>query len=190
MKRIGILSLALLLLGGGAFAEDDVNDRVGHVDLGIEGGGASVDANGLDDSGWVQSNISYGVMPWLALGVSAGWTQTGNGADGDTGIAEVMGDIIVRWPNHPWDPRLVPYGVVGLGGMWTYAEVENAQDRNDSGFGWKIGAGLDWWFSSNWIINFEVAHHNSSDDLPVDHRPSNDDSIGFTTVTGGLKLVF
>lgn len=192
MKRSGLLFLALLLMGGAAHAEPLAGefDRTGRLDLGIEGGGAFVDAESIDDNGWIQANASWGVNDWLAIGVSSGWTETDNDFGGQTGIAEVMGDIIVRWQHHPWNQNLVPYGVLGLGSMWSYAEVDGQDDADDSTFAWKLGGGLDWWINNNWILNFEVAYHDATDDLPVNHLRTQDDSIGFTTVTGGLKFVF
>jgi opacity protein-like surface antigen len=193
MKRASILFLGLLLMSGVAYAEvtgGEVNDRVGHLDLGIEGGGAFIGASGLDDTGWIQANTSYGVTPWLGLGFETGWTEADNDFGGTTGIVEMMGDIIVRWVNHPWDTRLVPYADLGLGMHWTYAEVDNQNDRDESSFAWKLGGGLDWWLNDNWILNFDVSYHDSSDKLPVNHLASNDESTSFTTLTGGLKFVF
>ena len=72
-------------------------------------------------TGYVQANASYGVTPWIAIGVEAGWQEsdidgipTGIGQSAEVGIVPIMADIIVRVPEHPFHESLVPYGVLGL----------------------------------------------------------------------------
>jgi opacity protein-like surface antigen len=192
MKRAALLAGLVLLAGSYAFAAE-APDRVGHWDLGVLGAGTSNDGN-VDDSGWAQANLSYGVTPWIALGVEGGWQETDtNNMTEELGIVGVMGDIIVR---HPYlHDQLVPYGVLGLGVIGAYLSNEpptnssqQGDDVDDTAFGWKLGGGLDWFLNDNWVVNFEVAYWDGDVDLPGTSVA--DDDISFWTFGGGLKFVF
>jgi len=199
-----MITMLSLFLGASAYAETIVTtdsgssvayDRVGRVDWGILGGGAFNDT--IDEAGYVQTSVSYGVTPWIAIGVEGGWQQAdGAASHEETGIVQVMGDIIVRVPEHPFHEALVPYGVLGLGVIGVYTEAEptattqNGDDADDTVFGWKLGAGFDWFLNQNWAINFEVAYFDSSE---LDLAPTsmgNNAEIDFWTVGGGLKWVW
>ena len=184
-KRITFLTFAaFLMMGASAYAT--APDRVGHVEMGILGGGAFNDK--ADDTGYIQGNIDYGVTPWIALGVEGGWQEANLSATEDQGAAQMMFDIILRIPNHPFHEQLVPYGVLGLGAVWGYVDDNNNNDSDDSGFGWKLGAGLDWFINDNWAINFEFAYFGSDVDLP--RSSAGNDASDFWTLGAGLKYIF
>ena len=191
MKRIlALTSLALIFAASNVFAA--APDRVGHAELGVLGGGAFNDS-GADDAGFIQAAWDYGVTPYIALGVEGGWQEaSGSFSSEDVGSVHIMGDIILRNPD--WHDNLVPYGILGLGVIGQYvtdedggAPTNNGNDVDDTGFGWKLGGGLDWFINPNWVLNFEVAWFSSSVDLP---GSSVANGVDYWTVGGGIKFVF
>ena len=159
-------------------------DRVGHFDLGVGVAGAFND--GADDSVFVSVATSYGVTPYLGLGIEGGWQE----ADGDStsetvGYVPILFDIILRIPTV--HEAMVPYGILGLGGAGVYVEKDNADDSDDTGFAWKLGAGFDWFLNSNWIFNFEFAYWDADVDLP---RTTLGSDANFWTVGVALKYLF
>jgi opacity protein-like surface antigen len=189
-KRIAFLFVAICLTGSAAYAA--APDRVNHLDLGVLAGGAFNDTN-VEDAGYVQANVSYGITPYIAIGAEAGWQEADGSFDEENvGSAQFMADIIVRNPY--LHDALVPYGVVGLGSIHQYVTDEdgggpnnNGDDVNDSSFGWKIGGGVDWFLNPNWALNLEIAYFGASNDLPGSSAPDGSD---FVTVGGGIKFVF
>ena len=166
-------------------------DRLGKWDMGI---GISAAANdGVDDAAYVSGSVSYGVTPYIALGVEAGW-QEADGSDFNDesiGVVPVLFDVIVRWPN--LHESIVPYGILGLGAIGVYATNENGagarqgDDSDDTGFGWKLGGGIDWFLNERWIFNFEFAYLSADVDVPTASVSSDYD---FWTVGVALKYVF
>jgi opacity protein-like surface antigen len=166
-------------------------DRVGHIDWGISAAGAFNDG-GTDDTAFYSTAISYGLTPYFAIGVEGGYQEADAAEDESVGTGGALADLILRIPNV--HPDLVPYGVLGLGWLGSFVEDEdgvapnnNGDDVDDSGFGWKIGGGFDWFFNPNWALNFEVAYYDASD---VDLAPSSVTDSSWVTVGGGLKFVF
>lgn len=158
-------------------------DRVGKWDLGL--GVAGGLNNEVDDGAFVYGQISYGVTPYIGLGVEAGW-QEADGAPGETiGVVPVMADIILRVPTV--DKALVPYGILGLGGAGVYASLDNRDDVDDTAFAWKLGAGADYFINPNWIFNFEFAYWAAGVSLPA---TSVGDDFDWWTVGVSLKYVF
>lgn len=192
MKKTMFLVLALLLVGSTAFAA--APDRVGHFDIGVSAAGAF--NSDSDNTGFYSMAISYGLTEWFAIGVEAGWQEASGDLDAeDLGIVPILADLTLRVPYSAVQIHedLVPYLTVGLGYTAAYVTDENGtgptnngDDVDDSGFGWKIGGGFDWFFHPNWALNFEVAYYDSSLDLPG----SSINDTDFVTVGGGLKYAF
>lgn len=196
MKK-GLLRISLVMLlgltvnaftahaGQGMMGKESLApDRVGHFDLGI--GIAAGFNSGADDSSFVSASTSYGVTPYLALGVEGGWQE----ADGDVstetvGYVPILFDIIVRVPTV--HEAIVPYGVLGLGGAGVYVSKDNADDEDDTGFAWKLGGGVDWFLNTNWILNFEFAYWGLDVDVPHTSVGSDTD---FWTLGVALKYLF
>ena len=197
-KRFLGLTLALLLglsvnahaamhTGGGIMAPD----RVGRVDWGV--GIAAAFNDTADDAAFISTSIAYGVTPYVALGVEAGWQETDGAASDETvGWVPILFDIIVRVPTV--HESLVPYGILGLGLAGVYVTddngsgpTNNGDDSDDTGFAWKLGAGLDYFINSNWIFNFEFAYWGVDVDLP---RTSVGSSADFWTLGVALKYLF
>ncbi|MCG3176554.1 MAG: hypothetical protein MOGMAGMI_01512 [Candidatus Omnitrophica bacterium] len=184
MKKISVLAMVMMFgISGSALAT--APDRVGKVDLGGYVAGAFND-NSIDDAAYVGLNMSYGVTPWIALGVEGGWQQGEHESEpGEVGIANIMGDVILRW--HIEGQEFVPYGVLGLGAASGYASIEDRDDRDDSAFAWKLGGGVDWFVNSNWALNFEASWTDPGD-LPSGST-ANDD-LDYVAVGGGIKYLF
>ena len=202
MKRtLSLLVLALMIFSSASYAamqrgvysnraSSAAPDRVGRWDLGMFMGGAfNADA---DTTGFFGGQVAYGVTPWIALGLEAGWQegQVSADADQDLGMVPILADFIVRFPNV--NQTLVPYGVLGLGVIETYVTdnngsgSNNGKDSHDTAFGWKLGAGADWFLNENWIMNFELAYYDASAKL----SNSAAGSYNFWGLTVGLKYLY
>lgn len=198
--RVGILALVLLAVAAPVFADwgtgsavssqTKAPDRVGRWDGGVMIGGAF---NGdFDDAFYAQSQVAYGITPWVAVGLEIGY-QENDGADFNDETVHVLPllvDVIVRVPT--LHETIVPYGVFGLGmtSVWVQDEDGEAPDNNgddvdDIGIGWKIGGGVDWFFDPNWIANLEAAYFNGDIDLPG----SSVNDVGYGTFLCGVKYV-
>ena len=191
-KNFSILFLAIMLcISSNAFAyqyaasrsEVQAPDRVGKWDLGL--GIAAGMNDSVDDGAFFYGQISYGVTPYIGLGVEAGW-QEADGVSGETiGVVPVMADIILRIPT--LHEAIVPYGILGLGGAGVYAERDNRDDVDDTAFAWKLGAGADYFINSNWIFNFEFAYWSASVNLPT---TSVGEDFDWWTIGVSLKYLF
>ena len=159
-------------------------DRVGHWDLGL--GVAAGMNDSADDAAFVYGQVSYGVTPFIGLGVEAGWEEADLGNGNDTvGAVPILADIILRIPTI--HESLVPYGILGLGGAGVYVERDNRSDLDDTGFAWKLGAGADWFINDHWIFNFEFAYWNADVSLPTTVIGEDFD---WWTIGVALKYVF
>lgn len=197
-KRSAMMLLALLLMfplsahaasRSMRYNDNSAPDRVGRFDWGVGVSGAFNE--NVDDAVFLSTAIAYGVTPYIAIGVEAGW-QEADGADDETvGFVPILADIIVRIPNI--HESIVPYGVLGLGGAGVYVTDDdgegssNGDDSDDTGFAWKLGAGFDWFIDSNWIFNFEFAYWSIDVDLPLTSVGSD---ASYWTLGVGLKYLF
>ena len=196
-KRLLLLSLMMgVALTGSAFAagsgESVAPDRVGKWDMGLGIAGAMNDS--VEDAAYFSTSVSYGVTPYIALGVEAGW-QESDGAEINeemVGAVPILFDIIVRVPTV--HESIVPYGVLGLGAIGVYATNEDGtgsrqgDDVDDIGFGWKLGGGLDWFLNDRWIFNFEFGYLSADVELPTSSVTGGD--YDFWTIGVALKYVF
>ena len=187
-KFFALMFMAVFLaLSTSAFADSRSEviapDRVGRWDLGLGVAGGFNDS--VDDSVFVSGTISYGVTPYIGLGVEAGWQEADGQTGESVGVVPVMADIILRLPTV--HEALVPYGVLGLGVAGVYTELDNQDDVDDTAFAWKLGAGVDYFINPNWIFNFELAYWSADVDLT---RGSVTDGFDWWTVGVALKYVF
>ena len=191
LKRFVLCSFVMVLASASAFAAS-APDRVNKLDWGIEGGGALPTGNGMDDAGLLQTNLSYGLSPWVAVGLEGSWWEANTSApNGESiGVGTILADIILRVPT--LHDQIVPYGILGFGYAGTYMENEpttpaqQGADNDDSSFAWKLGGGVDWFLNSNWVANFELSYNGNSPTLP---QASTSDS-DFWSVVGGIKYIF
>ena len=192
-KRVFFLAL-LLVCAMPVVAFAAAPDRVGHLDIGVSGGGAFNDGN-VDDSGYVQTALSWGVFPWLGIGVEGAWQEADGASDETVGRADVLADFIFRAPTpNVLGEDIVPYGIVGLGaqGQWVedsdgVAPNNNGDDVDDTVFAWKLGLGADWFFNPNWALNVELSWIFADPDLPGSSVDGDGDSFN---IGGGIKYVF
>ena len=191
LKRVSLFSLVMVLACASAFAAD-APDRVNKLDWGIEGGGVLTDGSGMDDAGFIQTNLSYGLTPWIAIGIEGGWWEANTSAANNEsiGVGEILGDIIVRVPTI--HDKIVPYALFGMGYAGTYMQNEPATpaqqgaDNSDGSFAWKIGGGLDWFLNENWAANFEFGFNGNGSSLPQASTNNSD----FWSIVGGIKYIF
>ncbi len=184
-----VLSLSLFVLSSTAFAghsrsQSLAPDRVGHFDWGVGIAGSFADES--EDAAFVSTAVSYGVTPYVGVGVEGGWQESDGSVTTETvGVVPILADIIIRVPTI--HESIVPYGILGLGGAGVYVERDDQDDVDDTSFAWKLGAGADWFINPNWIFNFEFAYWGISSDLP---GTSVADDFDFWTVGVGLKYLF
>lgn len=174
-----------------AVAEDNVvvnsmTDRTGRSDLGLQlAGGFSSDQ--IDDALYVGGVYSYGVNPWLALGVEAGWQEADFDItnDDDLNMLTAFGEVIGRASIPDWAG--VPYGVIGIGVLHAYTDVVSDND-DETAFAMKFGAGLDWFLTPKWILNVEAAYIATGGE--INSGIANTEDLDHWRVGGGLKFVF
>ncbi|HTL70064.1 MAG TPA: outer membrane beta-barrel protein [Candidatus Eisenbacteria bacterium] len=186
--------VALLVLTGSfllASAAQAAPDRVGHLEVGVQGGYSMNDK--IDDTGFVLANVDYGLTPYFAVGFEGGWEEADGDPDETVGIVHLMGDLIVRSPD--FHENFVPYGVLGLGVIGGYVTDTEGVEPNNSGadsyessFAWKLGVGVEYLLSPNWALNFEIAYYGTSVDLP--NSTLGDDSLDHWKIGGGAKYIF
>ena len=166
-------------------AYNAMTDRTGRNQLGLQVAGA-VNTDHISDAWYLGADWNHGVNRWLALGVEAGWEGSDfDFDDKNIDIVTAFGDIIGRVNVPEW--QAVPYGVVGFGVMHASSDVNTFRD-NDTSFAMKFGAGLDWFLTPNWILNFEAAYIATGGDLPASNGVTQD--LDHWRLGGGLKYAF
>ncbi len=189
--KTAVLALVLLAAAMPAFAGEwgtglsgtKAPDRVDRWDWGILG--AEAFNKDFDDGGYIQTQVSYGLTPWIAVGLEVGYQKNDGDWDGETvEVLPVLVDCILRVPT--LHEAIVPYGVFGLGIMGAWVTNDNASDVDSTGLVWKIGMGADWFFHPNWIAYLEAAYFNG--DHKFYDRSSVEDA-DFGTFGGGIKYV-
>ena len=189
-KRIFLVSIAMAAMCATAFA--GAPDRVNALDWGLEGGFALTDGSGMDDAGYIQTNLSWGLTPWMAVGIEGGWWEANTSAANNEsiGVGQILGDFILRAPNV--HDQIVPYAVLGLGYAGVYMQNEpstpaqEGADNDDGSFAWKLGGGIDWFLNSNWAVNFELAFNGNGATMPQ----ASTENADFWNLVGGIKYVF
>lgn len=189
--KAGVLALVLLTVavpvfadwGTGSAVSTKAPNREGRWDIGIMGAGAF--NKDFDDGAYVQTQVSYGVTPWIGVGLEVGYQKNDGSWDGETvELLPVLIDCIVRVPT--LHESIVPYGVFGLGIMGAWVTNDNTNDVDSTGLVWKLGLGADWFFHPNWIAYVEAAYFNG------DHKfydRSSVEDVDFGTFGGGIKYV-
>ena len=189
-KRLVLLSLGLLLgLSANAFAAmgyagSETPDRVKQVDWGV--GVSAAFNSSSDDTAFISTAVSYGITPYIAIGVETGWQEAdGDSQDDTVGFVPILADLIFRVPTV--HESIVPYGILGLGGTYAYVDNDHRGDDDDTSFSWKLGGGIDWFINTQWIFNFEFAYWDADVNLP---RTSLGNDASFWTLGVGLKYLF
>ena len=167
MRKMAMVMGMLLMSSTCVFA---IPDRAGKVDVGFNIGGLLPDSGSLDDGVYYGGSVAYGVNDWFAVGIEGGY--------GDAGTSFVIGrathnakisriplfmDLIFRC-NKFTDSNFIPYGVVGLGALFTDAHgfgtltSANLKLDVDNSFAAKFGLGVDWFVNDRWVLNVEASY--------------------------------
>jgi len=188
MNRMWIgAAVMILFLAGSVCAAPD---RSGKWDAGMKVSGAFSDDKDLDEAVFVEGSTSYGINEWLAIGAELGW-QERELSNQDLTAVPILADVIVRVPQEP-DMQLQPYGIVGVGAIvWDYDDSRDAAPEFDteSSFATKIGGGVDYFLTDQWILNTEVAYIYTNEDVNVTDISRNVD-LDYWTAGVGVKHVF
>lgn len=164
MKKTVFAMLVFTAFSAAAFAA--APDRAQKFDIGFTAGGFWPDNEDFSSAGYVGGNMSYGITQNFAAGFSIGYADSGlevdpgNGVDisgGSVDVMPVFADIYFRWPN---ESQFVPYAVFGVGAVVPWAESDAMISRGLKAekrvkVATKLGAGVDWFATKNWIVNLE-----------------------------------
>ena len=183
-----------------------MSDRAGKVDVGFEIGGLLADSGSLDDGAYFGGSVAYGVNDWFALGVEGGYEDAGTNfvigsTTHDAKISRIplFVDLIFRC-NRFTDSNFIPYGVVGLGALFTdvhgFGTLTSANLKLDvdNSFAAKFGLGVDWFINDRWILNFEASYVWASGDANVKNLSNGETvdsaNMDYWMIGGGAKYLF
>ena len=177
------------------------SDRVGIIDAGLMVSYDVFSDGGINNNAYLGGSVSYGINSWFAIGVSAGWHDSSfdvpDSAAGSTAkggrvaMVPIFADFIFRVPGSE-TKNVVPYGVMGLGGIITNlhgtgdASRFNQTVNDEGGFAFKLGAGVDWFATQNWIYNLETGYVFMSADIKVG---STNTDLDYYYIGGGVKWI-
>ena len=182
-----------------------VSDRVGKFDAGFHVGGLVSDSGKVNAAAYYGGSVAYGVSDWFAVGVESGYGDSRTsfnigGADHKALVSRIplFVDLIFRYTKMEHD--YVPYGVLGLGGLFTNIHgtgtllSSNLKLDIDNSFAVKIGAGIDWFVTERWMLNFETSYVWADAEANVTNLAGGStlDSarLDYWMVTGGFKYLF
>ena len=183
-------------------------DRAGETDAGFGVAARYAKDGDWHDTVYLSGSVTRGITPWLAVGVSGGWTDSGldvnpgNGAGKFRGTrlaaTPVFGDVILRTPAGDWP--VIPYADLGLGMMISHTHGDgvlnnnNLESHSNDGFAMKFGGGVDWFVTDNWIYNVEIAYVLTSADVEFKNRGTqavvDTADLDFWYIGGALKYRF
>ena len=213
MLRILTCVISLLVLcSHSAFA---AMDRTGKVDVGVNVSATGIEEDDFDTAAYFGGNVSYGITNWFAVGFEGGWAEYEpdvSAADlglttfsgGDISGVPLLFDFIFRATTLSDD--LDVYAVVGLGGvLWdledisgTLAGIPISVDTDvDDTFAVKVGGGIDWFLTENWILNVDGGYVFAETDTTstltgggVTVVVSQELDADYWAIGGGLKYLF
>ena len=201
MKKIFFFFAVALLIYSNVYAS---SDRIGQWDAGVNISGDLLSDNNVSGAVYLGANTSYGVKDWLALGISVGWSDSkfdvtnssgSTGKGGRVSMIPIFGDIIFRVPNLD-NHELVPYGVLGLGGIFDNlhgngnATSLGLTSKATDGFAFKLGAGIDWFANQNWIYNLETGYVFTDAKVEITNSNgshNNNIDLDYYYIGGGVK---
>lgn len=182
-----------------------MSDRVGKFDAGFHVGGLVSDSGKVNAATYFGGNVAYGVSDWFAVGVEGGYGDSrtsfnigGNDHKAHISRIPLFADLIFRYSRPEND--YVPYGLLGLGALFTDIHgtgtllSSNLKLDIDNSFAVKLGAGVDWFVTDHWILNFETSYvwvdadanvTNLAGGSTLDSAP-----LDYWMVTGGAKYLF
>ncbi len=180
-------------------------DRTGKTDVGFHIGGLLPDSNHMDSNAYYEGSVAYGVKDWFAIGAEIGYEDAGTSfrigaTDHNAKISRIplFVDLIFRYTKN--DFNYVPYGVVGLGMLYT--DIHGTGTLNsanlkldvDNSFAAKFGLGVDWFINDHWILNFEASYIWAAADAKIKNLSSGNTvdsaSMDYWTIGAGAKYLF
>ena len=201
MKKAIFLFAIMTLIPLSVFAAPD---RVGQWDAGINISGNFLSDDHASNAFYLGGNVSYGLKDWLGLGISIGWSDStfdvtsssgSTGKGGRVTCIPIFADVIFRVPNYS-NKELVPYGVMGIGGIFDSIHGSGASGgygyttKAKDGFAFKLGAGVDWFADNNWVYNLETGYVFTDATVDVNNANGslhNTVDLDYYYIGGGVK---
>lgn len=210
MNKSLLIAILAMTFAGNAFA---AADRTGAVDLGMQVAYVSPSEDDDLDSGvYYGGTFAYGMNSWLAIGAEAGRfemdddsVQAAGFSGGEVTGVPVLFDVLLRFSEV--HPSVDPYLIGGVGAIfWDVDEVTGTvagipvtvETDVDTAFAAKLGGGIDWFITENWILNFEASYVFTSADAEATVTGggvtatalASDIELDYWTVGGGFKYKF
>ena len=201
-----IVISVVMFSSGSIFAENvSLGDK---INLGVN---CSVVIPTEDEAGtgvYVGGLLSYDILKYLAVGIESGYLQSDirqeiYGISIKTGTlrgAPLLGDIIVKAPIEMDKFTLTPYGIVGIGVLFSdFAESGIVKDigasiKTDTAFAMKFGGGIDFYVIKNIALNFEASYLMADVDYSENWRgqtmATDTFKAGSCFLGGGVKVRF
>ena len=197
-----IVMSVIMFSSGSIFAEDvSLGDK---INLGVN---CSVVIPTEDSAGtgiYVGGLLSYDILKYLAVGIESGYAQIDFEESsvklGTLRGVPLLGDIIAKLPIEMDKFTLTPYGIVGIGVLFSdFAEsdvVKNAgiSLETKTAFAMKFGGGIDLYVTKNIALNFEASYLMADIDASANWRGQTYATDTLTAdswlIGGGVKVRF
>ena len=206
MRKMALAAGLLLLSSASAFALAEMPDRTGKLDAGFHVGGLLPDSSNLNSAVYYGGTVAYGVTDYFAVGMEGGYGDSRtsfnvNGVSHNAHITRIplFLDLIYRYTKKQ-ENGYVPYGVLGLGALFsdihgtgTLLSANQKLDMDNS-FACKLGLGVDWYISNQWMLNLDLGYILVDGEAKVKNLANNNtlDSadMNYWMITGGAKYLF
>lgn len=202
------------------FRGDISLEERGWINLSVYGAGAftelfkDVDDIEYENDLFVSGRLTYDITPYIEVGIEGGHMKldvdelnfntnlvaymTNNA--GEIDAVTVMGIMVVKYPIKSTENKLVPYGLIGAGGIFMDFDEGNgltappATIDDDASFAIKAGAGVDYYLTEKAAVFLEGSYFWSDYDPDVSvvggGTGTLDADINALFVGGGLKFSF
>jgi opacity protein-like surface antigen len=114
----------------------------------------------VDNSVGVSGRVGYRFTPYLAAETQVEWS--GDFAEGGPDFAETLWTANGKF--YFLNNQFQPYALVGLGGEWASIKAGGVSD-DESGFLFRVGGGVDWYFNQNFGLLLETVYNASTDNV-------------------------
>ena len=203
MRKMAMAVGMLMLSSTCVFA---MPDRVGKTDMGFQIGGLLPASGSIDDAAHFGGSLSYGVNDWFAMGIEGGYSDSRTSFNIGDSVRQAhitrvpfFFDLIARYTKLS-DYNYVPYGVLGLGAVFGDTRAQGAFASSglelnvSDAFAIKIGAGVDWFMTDQWILNLEASYVWVNEDAKVtrlsDGAEVDSADSSYWMIGGGAKYLF
>ena len=150
----------------------------------------------LGNSAGVNARIGYRILPWLALETQYEWL------DRFTVFPNPSTSVVFTPNTVTGNLRLIlpfgqiqPYALAGVGvGVWSAdRQLVNSNDSvSSTGFAYRLGAGVDFYLSENWILGIEGTGVLNTQTLGFDETrvPFELNGLDYFSVAAGIAYRF